>query len=113
MTKLSPVAKAASYNSDSPPSVVDPSLESRFGSIITRGVRFYLVATLLYFWGDRARPFEGGCQRSLVPRACSGYPPRQDLASVAHEAAQARDFLVITMDATTHKETTARSAPSR
>jgi membrane protein YqaA with SNARE-associated domain len=26
-------------------------------SIITRGVRFYLVATLLYFWGDRARVF--------------------------------------------------------
>jgi membrane protein YqaA with SNARE-associated domain len=26
-------------------------------SIITRGVRFYLLATLLYFWGDRARVF--------------------------------------------------------
>jgi membrane protein YqaA with SNARE-associated domain len=26
-------------------------------SIITRGVRFYLVATLLYFWGERARGF--------------------------------------------------------
>ena len=26
-------------------------------SIITRGVRFYLVATLLYFWGERARHF--------------------------------------------------------
>ena len=26
-------------------------------SIITRGVRFYLLATLIYFWGDRARPF--------------------------------------------------------
>ena len=26
-------------------------------SIITRGVRFYLVATLLYFWGERARDF--------------------------------------------------------
>ena len=26
-------------------------------SILTRGVRFYLLATLIYFWGDRARPF--------------------------------------------------------
>jgi membrane protein YqaA with SNARE-associated domain len=26
-------------------------------SIITRGVRFYLLATLIYFWGERARPF--------------------------------------------------------
>ena len=26
-------------------------------SIITRGVRFYLVATLLYFWGEQARVF--------------------------------------------------------
>jgi membrane protein YqaA with SNARE-associated domain len=26
-------------------------------SIITRGVRFYLVATLLYFWGSAARAF--------------------------------------------------------
>ena len=26
-------------------------------SIITRGLRFYLLATLLYFWGDRARVF--------------------------------------------------------
>ncbi len=26
-------------------------------SIITRGVRFYLVATLLYFWGEPARAF--------------------------------------------------------
>jgi membrane protein YqaA with SNARE-associated domain len=26
-------------------------------SIITRGVRFYLVATLLYFWGEQARAF--------------------------------------------------------
>jgi membrane protein YqaA with SNARE-associated domain len=26
-------------------------------SIITRGVRFYLLATLLYFWGEQARVF--------------------------------------------------------
>ena len=26
-------------------------------SIITRGVRFYLVATILYFWGEPAREF--------------------------------------------------------
>jgi membrane protein YqaA with SNARE-associated domain len=26
-------------------------------SIITRGVRFYLLATLLYFWGEHARVF--------------------------------------------------------
>jgi hypothetical protein len=26
-------------------------------SIITRGVRFYLEATLLYFWGEPAREF--------------------------------------------------------
>ncbi|HLL26122.1 MAG TPA: YqaA family protein [Xanthobacteraceae bacterium] len=26
-------------------------------SIITRGIRFYLLATLVYFWGERARPF--------------------------------------------------------
>jgi len=26
-------------------------------SIITRGVRFYLVATLIYFWGEPARAF--------------------------------------------------------
>ena len=26
-------------------------------SIITRGVRFYLVAALIYFWGEPARAF--------------------------------------------------------
>jgi membrane protein YqaA with SNARE-associated domain len=26
-------------------------------SIVTRGVRFYLVATLIYFWGEPAREF--------------------------------------------------------
>lgn len=39
-------------------------------SIVTRGVRFYLIATLLYFWGEPAREF---IERRLEPLALVGF----------------------------------------
>src|SRR5258708_39274084 len=45
--------------------------------------------------GDRARPLECGRQGSLMPRARACDSTREDLAAVAHEAAQAGDLFVV------------------
>src|SRR5207237_9122217 len=44
---------------------------------------------------DRARTLERRRQRPLMPGARPGHAPRQDLASVADKAAQARYLLVV------------------
>src|ERR1700694_817008 len=45
--------------------------------------------------GDRSRALEGSRERTLVAGAGACNPSRQDLAAVAHKAAEARDLLVI------------------
>jgi len=44
---------------------------------------------------DVTRALERDGEAPLVPSAGSGHPPRQDLASLAHEATKARDLLVV------------------
>src|SRR6266851_7206796 len=53
---------------------------------------------------DSPRALERCGQRALVAGACARHAPGQDLAAVAHESAQPRDFLVVDVRDLLHAE---------